>query len=260
MSYQKYSTSMVSEAQADLDPYNLTRYESSQTRAIPESQSFFQSNDPCTESSLAVSRSKLPAFHTDFELSNRIITSISPLDLTATSQISIQRNTGLHLNEQEDQQWHGTVELSEYPMNVDPTPEVVHKKLDQTVNYVQPITIKYLKPPPTSVAGIEIRKEPDFRVPKAPPVIIRQRPVDPVAPAALVFREQPPLMPKGIDHKCIIVSGEALPAPPRRLIIERMAVMPERPPEIVIEKWLPYGSQNRKVTYQAPAKVMLFLH
>jgi hypothetical protein len=62
-------------------------------------------------------------------------------------------------------------------------------------------------------------------------------------------------MPTDIGTKVIVVPGEALPAPPRRLIIERMAVMPERPPEIVIEKWLPYGSQNRKVTYQAPAKV-----
>lgn len=285
MSFHQSSTSFVQQAQSesdnvqtDLDPYNLTRYESTthnvlypqtittQNQRLTESWegpriesarlSTGTTVSDCTEQSLAVSQQKLPAFHTDFDLSNRIITSTAPLDLNVTTPISIQQHTGIHLNRQEDQTWRGTVKLAEYPINVDNSPEVVHKKLNETVNYVQPITIKYLRPPVQATTGeIEIRQEPDYRLAKAPPIIIRQRPAEPIEPAPLVLREQPPALLRQIDRKCVVVSGRQMPPPPRRLIIERMAQMPQKPQKIVIERWLPYERQTRNVKFIKAEKV-----
>ena len=233
----------------DLDPYNLTRYESGTvaTATTPQPDQPLSSSQ-WTSAPLEASP--------EFALSDRIVSATAPLDLNATETVTVQQNTGVFLNKEEEQTWRGLVKLSEYPINVDNNPEVVIKPLNQTINYTQSIQVRYIKPPtPPKTGEISIREEPDVRVPKAPPVIIRQRASDPVEPAPLVLREQPPPAPREIEKKCISISGKRMPPPPRRLIIEQMPTIPMRPQQILIERWLPYEEQTRNVKFLRAARV-----
>ena len=40
---------------------------------------------------------------------------------------------------------------------------------------------------------------------------------------------------------------------PRRVILERLNNVPARPPNVIVEKWLPYQAQKRRVVYQRSA-------
>lgn len=146
--------------------------------------------------------------------------------------------------------WKGQLEISNYPINIDSDPEVIQKTSLETLNYVQPVSIKYLKPPSPPPAGdIIIKREKDILLPKAPPLIIRQRPQMPATPETLVYREQPPEMPEVLEQKVISISGKKLPPPPRRLIIEKLPALPAKPQAIVIEKWLQCERQTRRVKF-----------
>jgi hypothetical protein len=43
-----------------------------------------------------------------------------------------------------------------------------------------------------------------------------------------------------------------MPPPPRKILIERLPKLPEKPQKIIVEKWLPYEKQKlkRRVVYQ----------
>jgi hypothetical protein len=49
-----------------------------------------------------------------------------------------------------------------------------------------------------------------------------------------------------------VIEVDACPAPPppRRVIVERLSHLPQRPQDIIVEKWLPYRPQKRRVVYQ----------
>jgi hypothetical protein len=48
-----------------------------------------------------------------------------------------------------------------------------------------------------------------------------------------------------------VIEVDAPLAPvPRRVIVERMSNLPPRPQDIIVEKWLPYRPQKRRVVYQ----------
>jgi hypothetical protein len=40
-----------------------------------------------------------------------------------------------------------------------------------------------------------------------------------------------------------------LPPPPRKVVIERLAVLPNKPQAVIVERWLPYTQQKRKGKY-----------
>jgi hypothetical protein len=42
---------------------------------------------------------------------------------------------------------------------------------------------------------------------------------------------------------------------PRRVIVERMNNLPQRPRDIIVEKWLPYRQQRRRVVHQRGGEV-----
>lgn len=44
--------------------------------------------------------------------------------------------------------------------------------------------------------------------------------------------------------------GKKLPPPPRKVIIEKLPTLPQKPPAIIIERWLPYPKVKRQVIYQ----------
>ncbi len=44
-----------------------------------------------------------------------------------------------------------------------------------------------------------------------------------------------------------------MPPPPRKVVIERLAPLPNKPPSIIIERWLPFKEQKRRVVFKKPS-------
>ena len=82
------------------------------------------------------------------------------------------------MNKSEIFNWNGTIPISDYPIFQDLEPEIIIKKSQKQVEYIQGLAIRYLKPPTPPPAGdIIITQEPDVIIKPAPPIIIRQLPV-----------------------------------------------------------------------------------
>ena len=80
--------------------------------------------------------------------------------------------------------------LSEYLINEDPTPEVITKKSSQSLQYIQELAIRYLRPPtPPAPGEIVITQLPNVLTPPAPPIVVRQQPPRPATPEPLVIKE-----------------------------------------------------------------------
>lgn len=164
--------------------------------------------------------------------------------------VTVNQQSGVYVNKEDEIGWSGQLKISDYPINADSNPVVIQKSSAETLNYVQPITVKYLKPPTPQPAGdIIIKQEKDTLLPRAPPLIIRQRPLEQVTPEPVFYRDQPPEMPEQLEQKVITISGKKLPPPPRRLIIEKLPQLPSKPQPIVIEKWLQQERQTRRVKF-----------
>lgn len=131
----------------------------------------------------------------------------------------------------------GDVDISDYSINEDDSPEVINKKSLLKLEYVQELAIRYLRPPtPEAPGDIVITQEPDKETAPAPPLIIRQQPPRAETPEPLVIREAPPAMPPSVGVKRITISGKLLPPPPRKVIIERLAPLPSKPQNVIIER------------------------
>ncbi len=116
------------------------------------------------------------------------------------------------------------------------------KRIDRSIEYVQELAIRYLRPPtPPAPGDIVITMEANVATGPAPPLIIRQQPARASTPEPLVVREAPPQPPPAVGTKRITISGKRLPPPPRKVIIERLAPLPSKPQNVIIERWLPYG-------------------
>jgi hypothetical protein len=186
----------------------------------------------------------------NYPMTNTILTSNMPVEVTESESITVLGQTGLWANKMDAMNWSGGVPLQEYKINDDPTPEVVRKQTKQSLVYNQEIAIRYLRPPTPAPPGeIHIRQEKSIVPPPAPPIVIRQQPPRPETPTPLVIREAPPRPPPTIEPKLITVSGKRIPPPPRRVIIERLAPLPPKPQSIIIERWLPYREQKRRVVF-----------
>jgi hypothetical protein len=46
------------------------------------------------------------------------------------------------------------------------------------------------------------------------------------------------------------VEGELIAPPARKVVLEKLADQPSKPPSILIEKWLPYKPRTRRVIYE----------
>ena len=107
-------------------------------------------------------------------------------------------------------------QLSQYPINYDPSPHIIRKKVDdqrEHVVYKQQIAVRYLcpptPPPPPPLIIREIRPAEPCPLPPSSfneivffssfyffsSVIIRQRPPAPVTPPPIIIRERPPTPP-----------------------------------------------------------------
>jgi hypothetical protein len=99
-----------------------------------------------------------------------------------------------------------------------------------------------------------IRHEPDVQVPPAPPIIVRQQAAAAIKLPAQVYRERPPRTPPSIPQEVITLPGRTIEPPPRQVIVERMAQAAALPGDIVIERWLGYGQQRRRVVHEKPVQ------
>ena len=148
------------------------------------------------------------------------------------------------------------IPLEQYKLNVDPNQTVIRKKAEGRITLTQNVSLKFLKPPlPEQPGDITITQEPDVQAPAAPPLVIRQKPDEPINPQPVIVRERPPVPPQPIGPKHITIPGKVLPPPPRQVITERLAPQPAKPQDIIIERWLGYARRTRNVVFQPAAPI-----
>ncbi|RNA41359.1 hypothetical protein BpHYR1_043584 [Brachionus plicatilis] len=185
------------------------------------------------------------------EIEQAIIRSQAPIQIDESEEITVLGQRGIWANKQEVINWNGALSLKEYSINEDADPEIVTKRTDHSVTYVQELAIRYLRPPtPPAPGEIIIQQEQSTLAPPAPPLVIRQQPARTSTPEPMVIREAPPAPPEQVGRKVITISGKQLPPAPRKVVIERLAALPSKPQSVVIERWLPYSQVKRRVIYQ----------
>lgn len=179
-----------------------------------------------------------------------ILRSMNPIEINESEEITVLGNRGVWVNRAEVLNWKGDLNINEYIINEDANPEVITKRIDRNIEYVQELAIRYLRPPtPPAPGEIVITMEANVATGPAPPLIIRQQPARASTPEPLVVREAPPQPPPAVGTKRITISGKRLPPPPRKVIIERLAPLPSKPQNVIIERWLPYGEVKRRVIF-----------
>ena len=149
------------------------------------------------------------------------------------------------------------IPIEQHQLNVDPNPVLIKKKPAERLQYVQNVSLKFLRPPPPQQPGdITIVQESDVQAPAAPALHVTQKPALPLTPAPLVVRERPPRPPAPIAPRHITIPGKVVPPPPRKVIVERLPQIPAKPQDIIIERWLAYQRRTRNVHFQpAPALI-----
>lgn len=136
------------------------------------------------------------------ETEQAILRSSNPLQVNEDQEISVNGQRGVWINKEEVQNWRGDLPLEQYEINQDTSPEIITKKSQQQVEYIQKLAIRYLKPTtPAAPGDIVINQQPNVLTKPAPPLIIRQQPPKPETPAPLVVREAPPTPPPQIGRK-----------------------------------------------------------
>ncbi len=187
------------------------------------------------------------------ELEVNILRSERPISVNETEEISVEEFKGIWANKQEALNWTGDLALTQYEINKDTTPDLITKKYEKDLVYVQELAVRYLRPPTLPPPGdILIKQEANTLAKPAPPLIIRQQPPRPCTPEPLVVREKPPKLPSLVGRKVITIGGKRLPPPPRKVIVERLPPVPAKPQAVITERWLPFTKPKRRVIYQKP--------
>lgn len=184
------------------------------------------------------------------EIEKLVLDSQEPIQAKAEDVTTVNEETGIWLNKDECLGWSGQINLNEYPINKDDSPLIINKPNNDKIEQNQEVIIRYLRPPTPEPEEIIIREEPCVQEPPAPPLIIRQEGKRPKTPEPIVFREHPPEPPKKAEKKIITIPGKKIGPPPRKIVVEKMPDMPLKPPDIIIEKWLPYPNRKRKIIYE----------
>jgi len=189
------------------------------------------------------------------QIEQSILRATNPIEISETEELTVIGQRGIWLNKQEVNAWRGDLAITEYKIYEDSNPQIINKRYEQRFEYVQELAIRYLRPPTPPAAGeIVIVQEPNVATGPAPPLIIRQAAGRAATPEPLVLREAPPQPPTPIGPKRITISGKRNPPPPRKVVIERLAPLPAKPQNVIVERWLPYGGeQKRRVVFQAAA-------
>ena len=244
------SSGAVSQIASDL----LSAY-GGQAAAIGSSNSYALSAAGMTASSASIQsslRNSLTGATTYLsEVEQAILRSTVPININEIEEITVLGQRGIWANKNEVVNWKGVYPLNQYVINEDDNPEIITKRSQETLTYIQELAIRYLRPPtPPPPGEILIVQEENTLTPPAPPVVIRQQPARPSTPEPLVLREAPPQPPPQVGRKVVTISGKRLPPPPRKVIIERLAPLPSKPQSVIVERWLPYQQAKRRVIFQ----------
>ena len=112
---------------------------------------------------------------------------LDPVPITETDKISANGEKGIWANKCEACAFKGDMPINQYPINHDSNPYVIRKK-SKKVDQVQPVYIRYLKPPtPPEPGPLIIRQAANIPAVKAPPIFIRKVPPKPASLAPLVI-------------------------------------------------------------------------
>jgi hypothetical protein len=180
-----------------------------------------------------------------------ILRSNIPIEINETEEITVNGERGIWANRAEVVNWRGVIPITEYIINEDLNPEIITKRTEQSLVYIQELAIRYLRPPtPPAPGEILITQEMNTLTPPAPPLVIRQLPARATTPEPLVVREAPPQPPAAVGRKVITISGKRIPPAPRKVVIERLAPLPSKPQSVLVERWLPYAQVKRRVIFQ----------
>ena len=186
------------------------------------------------------------------QVEESIVKSVNPLSLPTAEVISAGGHSGAWVNKHEEVSWRGSVPIQTYAINQDPCPTVIRKKPAETVLYNQEVSVKYLQPPkPAPHGDLVIRREANIPTEPAPPLVIRQQPPPPATPAPVVLREAPPPPPPVLPQQLVSIPGHRLAPAPRKVVVEKLPQLPNKPQDVFIERWLPYEPRDRRVVYQA---------
>lgn len=149
-----------------------------------------------------------------------ILRADNPIDVTTTEELTVLGQRGIWMNKSEVESWRGDISISEYAIHEDSNPQVLTKKVKRSIEYVQELAIRYLRPPtPPTPGEIFITQNPNIPTRPAPPLIIRQVPARIPTPEPLIIREAPPKPPVSIGPKRITISGKRIPPPPRKVYL-----------------------------------------
>lgn len=88
------------------------------------------------------------------EIESTIMKSNNPIEINDIDEISVLGQRGVWANKSESISWKGPHLLSEYSINNDPNPQIVFKKSQQPLEYIQELAIRYLKPPTPPTPGL----------------------------------------------------------------------------------------------------------
>ena len=118
----------------------------------------------------------------------------------------------------------------------------------------QQVSVRFLRPPtPPPPGPLVIKQVREKQPPPQPPLVINERPPRSVTPPPLVLRERPPTPPQCIPCETKIEYLPAGPVPKRSVTIHRYEAVPQRPQDIIIERWLPYGPRPERRVIIQPA-------
>jgi hypothetical protein len=82
-----------------------------------------------------------------------ILRSKEPITIDSTEEITALGQRGIWANKKEVTNWKGDVPITEYFLNEDSNPEIIFKKANNKLEYVQELAIRYLRPPTPPAAG-----------------------------------------------------------------------------------------------------------
>lgn len=187
------------------------------------------------------------------QIEQEILSSSKPINVKGSKEITVNGERGIWINKDESDNWRGEISIDKYKINEDRHPKVITKRNNERVEYTQEIGVRYLKPPSGRGAQIVVTQEEDTSVGPAPPIIIRQEAHRPATPEPLVVREEPPKIPV-VGSKRVTIPGKRVPPPPRKVVIEKLAPLPDKPQNVIVERWLPVKKQKIEVVYKPAAR------
>lgn len=82
-----------------------------------------------------------------------ILRSREPILINETEEITALGQRGIWANRKEVSNWKSDVPITEYFLNEDSNPEIIFKKAQNKLEYVQELAIRYLRPPTPPAAG-----------------------------------------------------------------------------------------------------------